>query len=102
MTTVLKKVKENLFLVIIALAYIIMFIINPTLGIASVKNSGYYIKEMLMIMPVIFILTALLDMWVPKEKILRYLGKEAKAKGVFLSFVVGSISAGSIYAEFPM
>ncbi|NLO41006.1 MAG: permease [Ruminiclostridium sp.] len=102
MTTVLKKVKENLFLVIIALAYIIMFIINPTLGIASVKNSGYYIKEMLMIMPVIFILTALLDMWVPKEKILRYLGKEAKAKGVFLSFVVGSISAGPIYAAFPM
>lgn len=55
-----------------------------------------------MIMPVIFILTALLDMWVPKEKIMRYLGKGAKAKGVFLSFVVGSVSAGPIYAAFPM
>lgn len=100
--TILKKVKENLFLAIVALVYIAMFIINPTMGTASVKNSGYYIKEMLMIMPVIFILTALLDMWVPKEKIMRYLGKEAKAKGVFLSFVVGSISAGPIYAAFPM
>lgn len=100
--TILKKIKENLFLVIVALAYIIMFIINPTMGTDSVKNSGYYIKEMLMIMPVIFVLTALLDMWVPKEKIMRYLGKDAKAKGVFLSFVVGSISAGPIYAAFPM
>jgi uncharacterized membrane protein YraQ (UPF0718 family) len=72
------------------------------MGFQSIKNSGYYIKEMLLIMPVIFVLTALLDMWVPKEKIMRYLGKDAKAKGVFLSFVVGSISAGPIYAAFPM
>lgn len=57
---------------------------------------------MLMIMPVIFVLTALLDMWVPKEKIMKFLGKDAKAKGVFLAFVVGSISAGPIYAAFPM
>ena len=64
--------------------------------------SGYYIEEMLMIMPVIFILTALLDIWVPKEKIMQYLGKDAKTKGVFLSFVVGSISAGPVYAAFPM
>lgn len=100
--TILKKIKKNLFLVIVALAYIIMFIMNPAMGTDSVKNSGYYIKEMLMIMPVIFILTALLDIWVSKEKIMRYLGKEAKAKGAFLSFVVGSISAGPIYAAFPM
>lgn len=100
--TILKKVKENLFLAIVALVYIAMFIINPAMGTASVKNSGYYIKEMLMIMPVIFILTALLDLWIPKEKIMRYLGKEAKAKGIFLSFVVGSVSAGPIYAAFPM
>ena len=75
---------------------------KEAMGIESVKSSGYYIKEMLMIMPVIFILTALLDMWVPKEKILRYLGKEAKTKGILLSFVVGSISAGPVYAAFPM
>ncbi len=100
--TILKKIKGNLFLVIVALAYIIMSIMNPAMGMDSVKNSGYYIKEMLMIMPVIFVLTALLDMWIPKEKIMQYLGKDAKAKGVFLSFVVGSISAGPIYAAFPM
>ncbi len=100
--TIVKKIKENLFLVIVAVAYIAMFIAKPAMGIASVKSSGYYIKEMLMIMPVIFVLTALLDLWVPKEKIMRYLGKDAKAKGVILSFVVGSVSAGPVYAAFPM
>ena len=100
--TAIKKIKENPFLAIVALAYVIMFLAKPAMGVASVKSSGYYIKEMLMIMPVIFVLTALLDMWVPKEKILQYLGKDAKAKGVFLSFVVGSVSAGPVYAAFPM
>ncbi len=100
--TIIKKIKENLFLVIVVLAYIIMFIAKPAMGIESVKSSGYYIKEMLMIMPVIFVLTALLDMWVPKEKIMQYLGKDAKAKGIFFSFLVGSISAGPVYAAFPM
>lgn len=68
----------------------------------SVKNSAYYIKEMLIIMPVIFVLTALLDLWVPKDKIMQLLGKEAKGKGLVLSFIIGSISAGPIYAAFPI
>lgn len=100
--TIVKKIKENLFLTVLMFSYGLLFIAKPSMAILSVKNSGYYIKEMIMIMPVIFILTALLDMWVPKEKIIEYLGKEAKGKGVFLSFVVGSISAGPIYAAFPM
>ena len=99
---ILKKVKENLFVVFIAAAYIAMFIIKPGMGITSVQNSVYYIKEMLMIMPVIFVLTALLDLWVPKEKIIKYLGTDAKAKGVVLSLLLGSISAGPIYAAFPL
>lgn len=99
---VLRKAKDNIFILIIAAAYITLFIIRPDMGIDSVKNSAYYIKEMIMIMPVIFVLTALLDLWVPKEKILKHLGKEAKAKGVILSLILGSISAGPIYAAFPL
>lgn len=99
---VLNKLKENLFSVSVILAYTIISLINPSMGIESIKNSSYYIKEMVSIMPVIFILTALLDMWVPKEKIMQFLGKDAKGKGIFLSFVIGSISAGPVYAAFPM
>lgn len=99
---ILKKIKENLFLIVVVVAYLTMFIVKPSMGWGAVKSSGFYIKEMLLIMPVIFVLTALLDLWVPKEKIVQLLGTEAKTKGVFLAFVVGSISAGPIYAAFPM
>lgn len=99
---ILKKIKENPFFFLVLFAYIIISLISPSTGIASVQNSGYYIKEMLMIMPVIFVLTALLDLWIPKEKIMQFLGREAGSKGIFLAFVIGSISAGPIYAAFPM
>lgn len=101
MTKILKRLKENLFLIIVILGYMAMFIIKPQMGVDAVKNSGYYIKEMLLIMPVIFVLTALLDTWVPKQTIVKYLGRESKMKGTALSFVLGGISAGPIYAAFP-
>lgn len=98
----LKIVKENLFAALVVVAYIVLFIFRADMGTASLKNSAYYIKEMLMIMPVVFILTALLDLWVPKDKIIKYLGKDAKAKGVAFSLILGSISAGPVYAAFPL
>lgn len=99
---VFKKVKDNLFILIVAAAYAGLFAIRPDMGVSSMKNSAYYIKEMIMIMPVIFVLTALLDLWVPKENIIKYLGKDAGAKGAILSLILGSISAGPIYAAFPL
>jgi len=101
MTKIFKKLKDNIFLEIVILGYIVMFIIKPQMGVDAIKNSGYYIKEMLLIMPVIFVLTALLDTWVPKQTIIKYLGSESKIKGTILSFVLGGISAGPIYAAFP-
>lgn len=102
MTKAVKFLKANLFLTAVLLAYLILTIVTPQMGLQGVKNSSYYIKEMLMIMPVIFVLTALLDSWVPKETIIKILGKEAKTKGIVLSFLLGSISAGPIYAAFPL
>jgi len=102
MTMIIKKIKENIFLILVVLGYAIMFFIKPQMGIQAIKNSGYYIKEMIMIIPVIFILTTLLDTWVPKQTIMKYLGQESKFKGTVLSFALGSVSAGPIYAAFPI
>lgn len=98
----IKKIKNNLSTFIVIIAYLLLFILNRPMAITSVKNSSYYIKEMLMIMPIIFVLTALLDTWVDKNTIMKFLGKESKIKGTILAFVLGSVSAGPIYAAFPI
>lgn len=102
MSKAVNLIKSNIFLFVVIVAYGILTVLSPSLGKASILNSGYYIKEMLMIMPVIFVLTALLDTWIPKDTITKFLGKEAKGKGVLFAFLLGSISAGPIYAAFPI
>lgn len=97
----IKKMKDNVFITLIIVAYLAMFLFNFRMGVKSIENSSYYLKEMIMIMPVIFVLTALLDMWIPKEKITSLLGEKSKWKGITLSFLLGSVSAGPIYAAFP-
>lgn len=74
----------------------------PQKAIESGKNSMYYVIEMLQIMPVIFILTSLIEAWVPKETIIKGFGEGSGVRGSILSFVLGSISAGPIYAAFPI
>lgn len=94
-------IKNNMFACFMVIIYGMTLWMAPKIAVKSIYNSAYYIKEMLMIMPVIFVLTALLDTWVPTETISRYLGKAAKSKGTFVAFVIGSVSAGPIYAGFP-
>lgn len=97
----LQWLKAHLFVAVLVLAYFAAGILRPELAVQGLSNTGYYIKEMLMIMPVIFVLTALMDSWVPKETIIKYLGAQAGVKGMALSFVLGSVSAGPVYAAFP-
>lgn len=87
---------------VVSLAYIFLFITMPDKAYLSVKNSMYYIIEMLEIMPVIFILTSIIEAWVPKKVIMNGFGEKSGIKGTLFSFLLGSFSAGPIYAAFPV
>lgn len=102
MLNIWNKLKNNFMLFTLILVYIGLLASRSSIGVVSVENTIYYLKEMLVIMPVIFVLTALLDSWVERDTIIKFLGKEAKLKGTLFAFVLGSISAGPIYAAFPV
>lgn len=95
-------IKNNKILSLVSLVYIFLFISMPDKAYLSVKNSMYYVIEMIEIMPVIFILTAIIEAWVPKEVIMNGFGENSGVKGSILSFLLGSFSAGPIYAAFPV
>ncbi len=95
-------IRKNKLLMIVIVMYIILFIVMPAKAHQSVQNSIYYVIEMLQIMPVVFILTSILEAWVPKEVIMNGFGEKAGIKGSIFSFALGSLSAGPIYAAFPI
>ncbi len=98
----IERIKKYPFLFSILVAYIILFIVNAQTGMTAIANTGYYLKEMLIIMPVVFLLTALIDAWIPKDLIMKALGEKSGLKGSFIAIGLGSISAGPIYAAFPV
>lgn len=100
------KIKQAIFnnklFAVVMLTYIALTIFIPNKAVQAFQNSLYYVKEMLMIMPVILLLTSLITAWVPRKAIENNFGKGSGLKGSVLSFLFGSFSAGPIYAAFPV
>lgn len=99
---VLTIAKKNRLILLVALIYLILLIISPSMAGKAVQNSMYYLVEMLQVIPVIFLLTVVIEALVPKEMIVRGFGDKSGIKGNLLALLLGSISAGPIYAAFPI
>jgi len=99
---VLSFAKRNRLITVVALIYGVLFFALQKEAVQSVSNSLYYLKEMFQVLPVIFVLTAIIEAWVPKEVIIKRLGDSSGASGAVLSLLLGSVSVGPIYAAFPI
>ncbi len=80
----------------------ILEIVNPHLGERAVVTIGYSLREMLLVIPPTFLLIGLIDVWVPKETIIRLMGKGSGLRGIILALLLGSLAAGPLYAAFPV
>lgn len=95
----IKKHKGSIILGIIAA---ILSVYNLEYGKSIARISVNNIVTMLGVIPPIFIFIGLLDTWVPKETMIKYMGEESGVLGLFLAFVLGSMAAGPLYAAFPV
>ena len=94
-------VRYKLFLGLLALAFSLLLFL-PDIGSNSARNSLALLTEMLVIVPPVFLLLGLFDVWVPKETIMKSMGTESGLLGILLAFMLGSFAAGPLYAAFPV
>lgn len=73
-----------------------------SLGLASLEKAGFQFIEMLKIVLPIFLLIGLLDVWVPREVMMKLMGQKSGAKGVLIAFFMGTLTAGPLVAAFPV
>lgn len=97
-----KFVKRYKFFIIISIINIIILAVNPVIGLKSIEITWKNALEMLYIIPPIFILLGLLDVWVKRETMVKYMGENSGLFGVLIAFVLGSAAAGPLYAAFPV
>ena len=72
------------------------------LGSQALATTLSSFKEMLLVIPPIFIMLGLLDVWVPRETMVKYMGEGSGVRGAVLAILLGSAAAGPLYAAFPV
>ena len=80
----------------------ILTVFNYNLGTKSFSIAAYSFKEMALVIPPVFVLLGLLDIWVPREMMMKYMGERSGLKGIILSIIIGSAAAGPLYGAFPV
>ncbi len=88
---------------LVALAGLGVFMLAlPDLAPKAASSLAGQAKTMLLVVPPIFLLLGLLDVWVPREKLMRLMGEGAGPKGAIVAFILGSAAAGPLYGAFPV
>lgn len=98
----MKILKRYLFFFIILLITVGITLINFNCGKSIFTIALASFKQMISVLPPIMLLLGLLDVWVPRETMLKYMGGNSGIVGIALAIILGSVAAGPLYAAFPI
>ena len=88
---------------LIVLVFLVLYgTFNWEVGQKVLETTVYQLREMVLVIPPIFILLGLLDVWVPKDTMVKFMGEKSGAKGILLALFLGSAAAGPLYGAFPV
>ncbi|MBP7868825.1 MAG: permease [Firmicutes bacterium] len=93
--------KELRSIIMVAVLFVVVMPLAPAQGRVAGAASLEYLKEMALILPPVFFLIGLLEMWVPRSMVEKYLGRKSGIAGFVISALLGSVAVGPMYAAFP-
>ncbi|MCS4454044.1 permease [Clostridium botulinum] len=95
-------VKKICFFIIILMLTLIITLIDFNKGqnISLIALDSF--KQMLAVLPPIMLLLGLLDTWVPRQTMIKYMGDNSGILGIVLAILLGALAAGPVYAAFPV
>lgn len=96
-----KIIKRYYFFIISLILLMVLFYLNKEIGAKSLESAKHSFYQMIGVLPPIMILLGLMDVWIPRELLMKYMGENSGALGVILSILMGSLAAGPMYAAFP-
>lgn len=96
-----KIIKSKVFWASV-LALIVLAIIDYNIAVRAGRQIAGQFWTMLQIVPPIFILIGLMDVWVPRETMIRLMGEKSGIIGLSIAFLFGTLAAGPLVAAFPV
>jgi uncharacterized membrane protein YraQ (UPF0718 family) len=98
----IKLIKRYRYFLVLLILNLLLLLFFPSVGLKSFNITWQNTLEMLSVIPPIFILLGLLDVWVDRQTMMKFMGKDAGFIGIVIAFVLGSAAAGPLYAAFPV
>jgi uncharacterized membrane protein YraQ (UPF0718 family) len=98
----MENIKKYRFFIVAAILMVILYFINMEMGRKAFDMTMFSFREMMSVLPPIFILLGLLDVWVPREIMIAHMGEKAGLRGIILAILLGSAAAGPLYGAFPV
>lgn len=94
--------KKYIFFICFILFVVFSYFSQLPVGQEISRNFTMFFTEMITFLPVMFILIGLFDVWFPKEKVEKHIGKDSGIKGTFWVIVLAMLQAGPLYGAFPV
>lgn len=98
----MKELKRYRFFFVLLLGLFLLTFINQSLGWRALQLTGNSILDMLLLLPPVLLFVGLLDQWVKKETLMKYMGEKSGMYGILFSLLLGGIAAGPLYVAFPI
>lgn len=98
----MKLVRKYAGPIVILLIFMGLAIWKTDAAVRSSLLTWDYFKEMALIMLPVFILMGLMEIWIPKDKIQKWVGSGSGIKGIGISIALGTLPTGPLYVAFPM
>ncbi len=86
--------------VVLLLGALVVFI--PDKGAVALRYSMSNIATAARIIIPVYLIIALVDVWIPRETFIRWMGEDSGALAFFFAFLMGSIGAGPLHVAFPL
>lgn len=95
-------IKSNKLLSLATASLAILYLLSPVKGNIAASNAIDNFASVGKVLPPIFIFIGLMDVWVPKEMMVKYMGKRSGILGGLLAVILGSVGAGPLVVAFPV
>jgi len=98
-----KSLKRDLgALLVTVLAAATLVSLFPDKRHEVLESAWKFLIEMALVLPAVMLLMGLFNVFVPKDAVVKYLGRAAGVKAIFLGIVLGSLPTGPLYVAFPI
>lgn len=95
-------IKKVIIIILYTLFLAVSFAVDFQPGIHTAKNLLDFAFQMMRVLPFAFILIGLFEVWVPREKVEKHMGKASGWRGHMWAIILAAPTVGGLYVAFPM